>query len=160
MRIYEVVYTDENPDGSENEHGVVTLPAGEAALVQVGFPYEGRVGKIVCKQLSTGRSGGTAVAFVVAVYTTPVVDVGVGVPQLTRPDNAALYEAVPPQSGTAGSTVRMFTPEVGGEGFLFRNFDGDQTTPQRFCYVYIRPTSALTETKWEFSLGVIIDAGG
>ena len=162
-KIWSAVYTDLEPDGAAtvaNANGVVVIPASQAALVRVDFPYEARIGRVVCKQLSVARDGGAAVGYKIAVYNRAVVPVGVGVAQATLPDNAALFMQYPTQTKSAGDVLAEFVPADGGDGYLFANGETGPSLRNRYCYVHIAPVGAVGESRWEFALDAVVNIGG
>ena len=151
-KIFEVIKTGTS---------AATIASSSYKLITVPMTHECRIGAITVKQVASADGGGTAVAFTVDLLKsklaiTPDTDIANAT---ALPNNIALYRVFDQKTGAAGAVVSEFTPAVGGDGYLFRNVDGTQTEPQRKAYLLIRPTSAGTSTKWEYSITIISDVG-
>jgi hypothetical protein len=143
--------------------GAVSIAAASYRVVRLALTNEGRVGKVVVKQLdASGESGGTAVAFAADLLSSAVgMAVDADIANATAlPADLDLYKIMPQITATAGNAAVVYTPAAGGDGFLFKNNEGPAPSYlDRYIYLLIRPTAAATLTKWKFSIAVWHDLG-
>lgn len=149
-------------DVTKTGTNAVTIAASSYRCITVNMPHEGQLGRIVVKQVAAADGGGTAVAFKVDILnsSTPVTPDTNIANATALPANIDIYKVRAQGTATSGNTFSEYTPDVGGNGYLYRNVDGTHTIPVRKIYVLIQPTSASGATKWEFALTMYTEIGG
>lgn len=137
----------------------VSITTGNAYLLGLDFPYEGRIGRFIFKQVDPASDGGTAVDCKVDLLDSALdLDTGLVDPG-DVPINLPLHRIAPTYGLEAGGIIEEYVPAVGGDGFLFRNTDGTHTVPERKLYILIQPQSAGDTTKWELAISAFVEIG-
>jgi hypothetical protein len=130
------------------------VPAGLMTCFQIGFPANGFITKLVAAQLAAAAGGGTAVPFSIDLFTSMIpYPPGNYAASALPADILDPYRVqVPPTApltATAGQIITLTPDDIGTP---YRNLDGSVNEEQRWLYLLINPTGAITITQWIFFL--------
>lgn len=139
-------------NGAPKSLAPVTVGAGNLRSLDIAFPPEGYITRLVVKQ-----TGGTNVAFVLELLESGIPYPAGQVAVATAPaDDIELYRIMPQQAGLSGVAFEL---EGNQPGFPYRNDDGTFTLPQRFIYLIIKPTGSVGTTTWDIAITAHTDIG-
>lgn len=152
--VYKKAYT--NKVLGNVKGGPLLVPNGKMTCFQIGMPYEGFLERLVVWQAS-----GTSCAFTVELLDSQVpYPPGSYTPGAAPADNLIAYRVQNPPtaalSASAGGTVSLADDNY---GMGFRNQDGNFTSPQRYLYLLINPTTPGTDTTWNVFLQARTEVG-
>lgn len=149
-KVYVKKYTN---NASPKSLPSITIDSGNIRCIQVGFPSEGYLTRLVVAQ-----TAGTSVAFNVDLLDSKIPYPPGEYPSGTLPlDNLQIYQIISTQNIEAPGTILELINS--NYGYPFHNADGTYTANQRYLYLVIYPISASTQTTWDVSLTAHTDVG-
>jgi len=121
----------------ESQGTHLILPSGELGQCwRIGYPQEGRITRLIVKQLQ-----GTSSAFAVDLFDRQVCDVGSGSSASMGDDpddmTRAMARIIPRQTVLAGATMELREGSEDGGPWSYRNRQGTFTVPDRAVYLFI-----------------------